>query len=155
MLKHLIGISLFIIMIALGYSYLLKSKFKPLSKCSIDMFDVKTTINNDTWNNIKNGEKRIELFEKETNLTRSIGYINYRTYVGQIGLLFITDDKYISRGLGTQLLNIAIEDMKKVGTKEVWAVTSEGHRFWSKHLNFTRRDPAHKSVTGYGYYKEI
>jgi len=58
-------------------------------------------------------------------------------------------------GLGTQMLNIAIEDMKSVGTKEVWAVTSNNHPFWSNIMNFKPRKPAHSSVTGSGYYMPI
>ena len=126
---------------------------KTMVKCTLDMFNMNVKINDDTWNKIKQGEVFIELKDKNDN--HQIGYINYRKYIGQLGLLFITDKKYINRGLGTQLVNFAIEDMKTVATKEVWLVTRDNHPFWSKHMNFTKREPAHFTVTGSGYYKKI
>jgi RimJ/RimL family protein N-acetyltransferase len=119
MLKYLLSGSFLIIVISLCYSKYFSSK---PPKCTLDMFNVNTTIMDDTWNKIKDGEVQIDLFDK--NYGHRVGYINYRKYIGQIGLLFIIDDKYINRGLGTQLVNIAIEDMKTVRTEEVWAVTS-------------------------------
>jgi GNAT superfamily N-acetyltransferase len=126
---------------------------EPKSKCNINMFNIKTTISDDIWNKIKDGQTTIELIDKDDE--HKIGYISYRKYVGQIGLLFITDENYMRRSLGTQLLNIAIADMKTVGTKEVWAVTSDNHYYWSNIMNFKPRSPAHSTVTGSGYAMKI
>ena len=55
------------------------------------------------------------------------------------------------------MLDKAIIEMKDSGTREVWAVTSKDHPFWSTVYNnsFTWRNPAHPSVTGSGYYMKI
>ncbi len=123
------------------------------SRYTLDMFHKEVSVSDDEWNKIKNGEIKVEL--KDHHDMHQIGFIRYRKYVGQLGLLFITDKDYMNRGLGTQLVDLAIGDMKSVNVKEVWAVTRDEHPFWSKHLNYTKRDPAHHTITASGYYKTL
>ena len=96
---------------------------------------------------------RITLTDKHDG--HQIGFIQYNPRSGQIGLLFINDKKYMRCGLGTQLLILGINHMKKHNTKEVWAVTKDNHPYWSNIMNFLPRDPAHSSVTGNGYYMSL
>ena len=49
---------------------------------------------------------------------------------GQIGLFYI-DEKYRNNGLGKEILNNVINEMKNNNIKEIWAVTSKDHKFWS------------------------
>ncbi len=90
------------------------------------------TVTDDNWNKIKNGNINLEYFDKNNN---SIGYIDYRVNVGQIGLFFITNHSYINRGLGKQILEKAIKEIKLYKVKEVWAVTTDNHPFWSNVWN--------------------
>src|SRR5437870_9331364 len=84
-------------------------------------------------------DKRIELTDKNNG---EVGYIQYTPHTGQIGLLDIIKN-YRNHTLGTQLLTIAINDIKQNNTnvEEVWAVTIPNHPFWSKIMKFKPRDP--------------
>ena len=119
----------------------------------IDNFKEIITISDDDWNNVKNGEKNIKYYNNEG---KYIGYINYRLAVGQIGLFYL-DKNYRNRGLGKQILNKTINDIKDYGTKEVWVVSSENDQFWSNVNNksFINRDPAHSSIRSSGFFMKI
>jgi len=80
-----------------------------------------------------------------------IGYIEYKPYIGKLCLFFITNPKYRNRGLGRQILNNALHDIKLHGTERAWLVTNKyPHMFWEmNHFTYTKKpDP---SVTSHGY----
>jgi hypothetical protein len=84
---------------------------------------------------------------------KSIGYVSYKNKTGQIGLFFINKD-YQNLGLGKQiLLNIINELTIDNKTKEIWAITTQSHPFWSNvfEQSFEFATRPHNSVTGSGY----
>ena len=86
---------------------------------------------------------------------QEIGYIEYKPYVGKICLFFITNSKYRNRGLGRQILNNVLDDIKCHGTKRVWLVTSKyPHPFWEQN-NFTYTPHPDDSVTMHGYSRML
>jgi hypothetical protein len=102
---------------------------------------------------ITDGEIRRTYYDTNVDPPKNIGYIDYRLEPGQIGVFFINDE-YQNRGLGKQMLMIAIDDIKNYGTANtVWAVTIKNHPFWHNvwDQSFKYKDPTHSSVTGDGY----
>jgi len=97
----------------------------------------------------KPGGIMLEYYNKKDE---KIGYIRYYITTGQIGLFFI-DEEYQNRGLGKQILSKVIEELKENQCEEAWAVGTDNHIFWLNVYNksFTRKVPAHPSVTGPGY----
>ena len=132
------------------------AKPKPLPLNLSDFKQVKV-IKDDYWNNIPESDIRIVFYDKLTNDTYA-GYISYRAAVGQVGLFFLEKD-YRERGLGKQILTQTIEDMKKFGTTDIWAVTIDDHPFWSnvfnKSFKYYEMKQLHPSVTGSGYKMQI
>ena len=133
-------------------------KPKPSSLLLADFFQHKV-ITDDNWNNKTNGNVLIDFYDvNDIKQEKKIGYISYRVKVGQIGLFFI-DMKYQNRGLGKQILEHVIEDMKSHNVTEIWAVSTKNHSFWSNVFNksFTFYDSRqlHPSVTGFGYKMKI
>lgn len=140
------------------FPFLLTQKsLEPLSL--VDFHEVKF-VNDDTWNCYSNADIHLEYFKELPDIPKKyegIGYISYRPMVGQIGLIRL-NHKYRERGLGKQMVQKAIKDIKERGnSNEVWAVTSKDHPFWSNVWggSFVWRDPAHSSVTGNGYVLDI
>lgn len=141
-------------------------QLKPTLKLS--MFKEIRIVQNDTWNNIKNGEvslcyfnnkkdtSGIDLTDVESVRAQSDAYINFRLHTGQVGLFFI-DEKYQNRSLGKQILLKTISEMKMHDVPAVWAITAKGHPFWSnvfgKQFKYSSRP--HRSVTGDGYIIHI
>jgi hypothetical protein len=84
----------------------------------------------------------------------SIAYIAYRMSTGQIGL-FDVKEKYRNKGLGKDLLKLAINKLLKT-TLYVWVVSNKNNPFWenvfSKSFRYTYMPP-HTSVTGSGGYR--
>jgi len=96
--------------------------------------------------------KRITYFDK-SNI--EIGYIEYNLHSGKICLFFITEEKYRNRGLGEQILQKVINNMKQYGTNRAWLVTANcPHKFWEKN-GFTYANPPDCSVTMHGYTRII
>ena len=122
------------------------------NKLSLEQFKERRTISDDTWNGIKDSEVHIQYL---TSNDTEVGFINYRLSTGQIGLLFITNEKYIRRGLGTQMVERAINEMKQHKIGKVWAVTRDNHEFWKTMSGFQPSKRPHKSVTGSGYERDI
>lgn len=122
------------------------------NKLSLKQFKERRTVSDDTWNCVKDSEVHIQYLTSDDT---EVGFINYRLSTGQIGLLFITNEKYIRRGLGTQMVERAINEMKQHKIDKVWAVTRDNHEFWEKVLNFQPSKRPHKSVTGSGYELDI
>jgi len=133
-----------------SFQYILNKKPKPLS---LDNFKEIRDVGNDNWNKIPNGEIYLKYFSDNG---KEIGYINYRISTGQI-CLFQLEEEYRNRGLGKQILGKVINDLKKLGIKEVWAITTENHEFWSNvyKKSFEYKKRPHKSVTGSGYSMKI
>lgn len=97
-------------------------------------------------------KKRITYFDQHE---KEIGYIEYNLYTGKICLFFITEKKYRNRGLGPQILEHVLNDMRQYGTKRAWLVTLKcPHPFWERH-GFTYMDPPDFSVTLHGYSKQL
>ena len=132
-----------------------KNIIKSKTPLYLSNFTQLKTINNDSWNNIPNGEIHIEFYDKLNN-NRYAGFINYRNYVGQVGV-FVLTEQYRNRGLGKQILTQTIKDMKEHKCTLVWAVTIQGHAFWSNVYGkkFKWADKLHPSVSGDGYIMEI
>jgi len=124
--------------------------FKPVTYQELTQIK---NIHDDTYNKVKDGEIKIDYIYKD----KHIGYIQYRLN-GQIGLFFV-DEKYRNLGIGKDILNNTIEDMKKNNINEVWAVTSKDHPFWSnvfnKRFKFCDEKTLHPSITGEGYKMSI
>ena len=118
----------------------------------LEQFQEKRTVSDDTWNKVPNSEIHIQYLTAENE---EIGYINYRRATGQIGLLFITNLKYERRGLGTQMVLRAINEMKQHNISKVWAITHDDHPYWNRALNFRPSQRPHNSVTGSGYEMDI
>lgn len=126
------------------------------SKQIIPQYDrllIKTTIEKDTWNNVQNGQITKDFYYSSEH----IGYIRYRRETGQIGIFVIFDDCYRNVGLGKQILNNAIEDLRNNNQSSVWAVTTKNHPFWANVYNnkFIYKERVHYSVTGSGYLMNI
>ena len=83
----------------------------PTTPLYLNNFIQLKSINDDNWNYIPNGEVHIEFYDK-LNKNRYAGFINYRVYVGQVGV-FVLNDEYRNRGLGKQILTQTIKDMKE------------------------------------------
>jgi GNAT superfamily N-acetyltransferase len=96
--------------------------------------------------------KTITYFDKKGD---NIGYIEYKPNIGKICLFFITTPKYRNRGLGKEILNNVLEDIKCHGTKRVWLVTNKcPHPFWEMN-GFTYTKSPDISVTLHGYTKNL
>ena len=108
---------------------------------------------NDYFSNDKLGGVWLQYFNEND---QSIAYIRYYTSNGQIGLFFIAET-YKNRGLGKQILQKAMNELREKKCDEVWVVTSKDHSFWSNVNNksFKYRDPAHPSVTSEGYFRKL
>ena len=121
-------------------------------KPAIADFYLKRIVEDDTWNNVHNGEVSYYLFRE--NDRDALSLCRFRVETGQIGLFYIWDDKIRGKGLGKQILSKAIGEIIEHGTADtVWAVTTDDHPFWSNvwYKSFKPRDPVHRSVTGSGY----
>jgi GNAT superfamily N-acetyltransferase len=96
-------------------------------------------------------KKHITYFDKDTE----VGYIEYKPYIGKICLFFITNERYRNRGLGKQILESVIDDIKKYNTKRVWLVTNKcPHPFWERN-GFTYTKYPDSSVTMHGYTRTL
>ena len=126
----------------------------PVQRLNINDFNETQKISDDTWNNLPASEVRLTYFTKDTN--QEIGYIDYRRASGQVGL-FRLDEQYRNKGLGKQILQRVIDDLKQHGIKSVWAVTTKDHEFWSNVFNksFQYREPIQLPCTGHGYALDI
>jgi hypothetical protein len=115
-----------------------------------ERFKLIKTITKDTWNHIQNGNIKLECFEKVPNLNKTIpvGYIDYRLYSGQINSFYI-HNAYQMNGIGTDLLLYTIEDLRKINTPEIFAISTLNHPFWSNVLDrsFTYRTRQHLNKT--------
>ncbi len=127
----------------------IRSKYLQMRQPPITKYELKKTINDDTWNKIPNGDISCEIIVDNI----IVGNINYRIGTGQIGIYWL-EEKYRNRGLGKKVLLDIMNEINNYGTKECWAVSTQGHYFWSNVFNksFRYKDPVHKSVTGMGYF---
>ena len=114
-----------------------------------------TYIKNDTWNNKPNTIFKTEIYDNDgMEYEKYAGCIKYRPIVGQIGV-FVLEDEYRNRGLGTQILQQTINHMKEYNTTHIWAVAMENDVFWSNVMNkgfkWYEMGELHPSVSGSGY----
>lgn len=121
---------------------------------SISNFKQVRIVKDDTWNNIPESEILVEFY----NIDKKIGHIQYRLGTGQIGLIYL-DEEYRGYGLGKQILTDTINEMKKNNIKDIWAVTSKSHDFWSnvfdKSFKWYDSKDLHPSVSGDGYKMKL
>jgi ribosomal protein S18 acetylase RimI-like enzyme len=87
---------------------------------------------------------------------KEIGYCQYQSNTGQIGILRM-DEKYRYQGTGKKVLDMCIEDMKAAGATEIWGVTSskEFSQMSAFEGKVHYRNPAHSTVTCDGYYMKL
>jgi GNAT superfamily N-acetyltransferase len=96
--------------------------------------------------------KNIMYIDKNGN---EVGYIEYKPTNGKICLFFITNPSYRRRGLGKQILSIALDDIKKHNTKRAWLVTANcPHKFWESN-GFRYTKTPDDSVTMHGYIRDL
>ena len=101
---------------------------------------------------ISNYNKNITYLDKNGN---EVGYIEYKPTSGKICLFFITNPSYRNRGLGKQILNIVLADIKKHNIKRAWLVTANcPHKFWESN-GFTYTKTPDYSVTMHGYTRDL
>jgi len=77
-------------------------------------------ITDDTYNKIPNSDVHIDFYDNNYK----IGYISYRLDVGQIGIFYI-EELYRGRGLGTQIFEQTMKEMKENNIKYIWGFTSK------------------------------
>jgi hypothetical protein len=100
-------------------------------------------------------KRRITYFDNQKCVKKSIGHVEYNKYTGCIYELFITNEEYRNLGLGSQILENIVNDMKNTKnrySKNVWLSTSRyPHPFWEK-KGFTYKG----EICGlYYYYKKL
>ena len=131
---------------------LVKKFEKPID---LEDFIEEKTVKNDDWNNIPDGDITLRY---STISNREIGYINYKIGVGEVSI-FRVEKKCRGMGLGKQILTKVIDDMRKAGTKSIWAIAIENHDFWSnvfnKSFTYYPSNKLHSSVTEPGYRMEL
>jgi N-acetylglutamate synthase-like GNAT family acetyltransferase len=110
---------------------------------------------------IKDFRNLITIYKYNKNITyldkydKEIGYIEYKPTNGKICLFFITNPSYRNRGLGKQILDIALDDIKQHNTKRAWLVTANcPHKFWESN-GFTYAKNPDNSVTMHGYIRDL
>jgi len=120
--------------------------------------DFKEIRHNNTTNDINYyyNEPGGVLIEYLNNKNERIAYINYYTSDGQIGMFFI-DEKYQNRGLGKQIVEKAMNELREKKCEEVWVSTSKNHPFWSNVNNksFKYRNPVHPFWSNDGYFRKL
>jgi len=125
-------------------------------------FDEKPTIKydelgRDLYNDIR------KTYYTKTIPPEEIGYIQYNLHRGEINLIMVYGygrkySQYKNKGLGKQMLRLAMDDIKTHGkSRVVWVGTTQDHPFWSNVWNksFTYADPVHSSVVYDGYRMTI
>lgn len=119
----------------------------------ISNFRCERYVNNDHPNVRKHGQIECKYYSQSDSEEPAL-HIGYRPYIGQIGILY-SKPKYRGTKLGTQAVEKAMEEMKKLNTREVWAVSVTTGRYWRSLPGFEYRDPAHYSVGAEGFYRSL
>jgi len=128
---------------------------KEVKSLKLDNYKEIRKVKDDRWNKIENGNTRLEYFDND----KEVGYIDYRSFTGQVGIFYL-EPEYRQKGLGTQILLKAMEEMRENKVPNVWAVTTKDHEFWSKVFkgSMSWNKPAHNdtySITGSGYNMKL
>jgi hypothetical protein len=131
------------------------NQLKNCRRSTLSDFDVVTTVTNDEWNGVKDGDVHNRFFTK-TDPPKAMGSLNYRLHTGQIGWLNCYES-FMNRGLEEQLLKKAEDDIRAYGTANtIWeAVVPKESPLYSNDTRFTWKDPAHNSVTGDGWSMDL
>jgi hypothetical protein len=53
------------------------------------------------------------------------------------------------------MLLIAMNEMRKIGTRDVWCVTRKNHPYWSQLMDFKYMGNVHITVSGEGYLMKL
>ena len=118
----------------------------------LDKFTEELCIEDDFWNGVDDGQYNYCYSERGTD--QFVARMDLRPSTGQVGMILIKDKKYRNKGMGKEMLIKAMAVIEEWGkTDEIWAVTSQGHEFWSNVFGkqFQYREKVHKSVLGQGY----
>ena len=73
-------------------------------------------------------KKRIR--KKYLKHENTIGHIDYSVQDGNIWSMYVSND-YRRKGLGTQILNDAVSDIKDNGINEIYLLARKNHEFWN------------------------
>lgn len=123
------------------------------SQLKLSEFTQIRKIKDDNWNFVSNNEISIEFFDNLNN-NCYVGRILYRLDVGQI-VQFYIDELYRNKGLGKQILEQTIKEMKEHNVNYIWCFTKYNHPFWSniynKKMIWCEEGKLHLSVRCYGY----
>ncbi len=110
-------------------------------------------IKDDIWNFSPHSEISIDFFDNLYN-NCYVGHILYRLNVGQI-VQFYIDELYRNKGLGKQILEQTITEMKENNIEYIWCFTKYNHPFWSniynKKMIWCDNKNLHSSVNCNGY----
>jgi hypothetical protein len=101
----------------------------------------------------ENNNKLIEYYENEDK----IGYIYYNLKNGSINMFYI-QEKYRYQGLGKQILNNVISEMKDSNIDTLWITNaSKYNNFWSNVNNksFTYKFPINVEPYLTGFYMKL
>ena len=129
------------------------SRHVSLRYTSLSAFKQLRRIDDDTHNNIPGGQLKIQYLCRAT--MKEVAFLSIRPQIGQINILVINNPADRGRGLGALLVNDAQHEMKRAGAKNAWAVCYNSPPAFWKSLGFETRTPAHESVTGRGYSKNL
>ncbi len=97
--------------------------------------------------------KLVEYYEKNNK----IGYIYYNLKIGSIDILYI-NEKYRNQGLGKQILDKVIDEMKNYNIDTLWVTNaSKYNEFWKNVNNksFTYTFPIGVKPHLCGYYMKL
>ena len=116
-----------------------------MNQLKLDKFNMELTIKAPTV-----------IFKQYYDNVDLVGYVYYNMNNGKIELLYITDN-YRNKGLGKEILNNTIEEMKLNNIKEVWCSASRHHEFWNSVYNgaFTYRYPIKPGINHPGFFMKI
>lgn len=114
----------------------------------INFFEKKISYNDLVKKVVTNGNcKRINYYKND----ELISYVDYRPHNGQIGFLYIIEEKHRNNKIGLNMLLDAMNDINP--NCPIFAVTSKTNPFWSKlpFFKYYEERQLHVSITGDGY----
>ena len=137
-------------------------KAKLVTPLQLKNFIAITDVEENSWNNKPNNTFKTKFYDglvwDDKLQPKFAGYISYRPVVGQVGI-FVLEEEYRNRGLGKQILQQTINQMKEHNATHIWAVTVKENIFWSnvwgKRFIWHEAGQLHPSVTGFGYKMKI
>jgi hypothetical protein len=106
----------------------LQSFIQRFNSKNLYLNDFKYVVTNSENIDSEYNKKNILYLDK---MNTEIGHIEYNPHTGFLWSFYIYKSEYRNRGLGKQILNNVLFDIKCKGTKKVWLVTNKyPHQFW-------------------------